>query len=131
MNTNHRQCQARSRTGEPCSAYVAPGKTYCVWHDPDRAGEMHEARQRGGRNKSREARARKLLAKGLGTLGDVNDVLKLAMLDCQNGNLDPKIANAMANLAGRIKDLSIGAELEARIDELQRQTGDIAGRIGA
>jgi hypothetical protein len=65
------------------------------------------------------------------TLGDVNDVLKLALLDVQRGKLDPKIANAMANLAGKIKDLSVGAELEQRIDDLQRQTGDIAGRIGA
>lgn len=65
------------------------------------------------------------------SLGDVNDVLKLAMLDVQRGKLDPKIANAMANLAGKIKDLSIGEELEDRIDEAQRQTGEIAGRIGA
>lgn len=65
------------------------------------------------------------------SLGDVNDVLKLAILEVQRGKLDPKIANAMANLAGKIKELSIGVELEERIDEAQRQTGEIAGRIGA
>lgn len=65
------------------------------------------------------------------SLGDVNNVLKLALIDVQKGSLDPKVANAMANLAGKIKELSIGEELEGRITELQRVTGEIAGRIGA
>lgn len=125
------QCPGQNRDGSACSAVPLPGRAWCHWHDPDREALRTESRRQGGLNKSREARARKLLAKGMDSLGDVNDVLKLAMLEVQAGRLDPKIANAMANLAGRIKDLSVGAELEARIDELQRQTGDIAGRIGA
>jgi hypothetical protein len=108
-----------------------PGQRWCYWHDPDRAESRKAASAKGGHNRSREARARKLLAKGFDTLGDVNDVLKLALLDVQAGKLDPKIANAMANLAAKIKDLSVGEELEGRIDELQRQTGEISRKVGA
>lgn len=124
-------CQGINRDGSPCQARPFADRPFCPWHDPARQDELSQSRRRGGFNKSREVRAKKLLAKGMDSLGDVNDVLKLAMLEVQAGRLDPKVANAMANLAGRIKDLSVGAELEARIDELQRQTGDIAGRIGA
>lgn len=125
------QCPGFNRDGSPCSAVPLPGQQWCHWHDPEREELRAETRRAGGRNSSREARAKRLLRTGMDSLGDVNDVLKLALLDVQRGKLDPKIANAMANLAGKIKDLSVGAELEERIDELQRQTGDIAGRIGA
>lgn len=108
-----------------------PGQSWCHWHDPAREQIRKETRSLGGRNSSRQARAKRLLQNGLETLGDVNDVLKVAMLDVQRGKLDPEIARAMALLAGRIKDLTIGAELEERIDDVQRQTGEIAGRIGA
>lgn len=124
-------CPGFNRDGSACSANPLPGREWCHWHDPDREALRTETRRQGGFNRSREARAKKLLRLGMETLGDVNDVLKLALLDVQRGALDPKVANAMANLAGKIKDLSVGAELEDRIDELQRQTGDIAGRIGA
>jgi hypothetical protein len=125
------QCPGRNRDGSPCSAVPLAGQAWCHWHDPEREQLRAETRAEGGRNRSREARAKKLLATGMATLGDVNDVLKLALLETWKGKLDPKVANAMANLAGKIKDLSVGVELEERIDEAQRQTGEIAGRIGA
>lgn len=119
-----RQCPSLNRTGEPCTAQVADGKTFCVWHDPERREEAKLIRQSGGRNSSREARAKRLLRAGMESLGDVNDVMKIAMLDVQRGKLDPKIANAMANLAGKIKELSItteyGEEIVAQRDELAR-----------
>lgn len=108
-----------------------PGRSWCHWHDPEREEIRRVTRILGGKNSSREARAKRLLRTGLETLGDVNDVLKVALLDVQRGKLDPRVALAMAALAGRIKDLSIGVELEERIEDAQRQTGEIAGRIGA
>lgn len=125
------QCPGFNRDGSPCSAIPLPGRQWCHWHDPERVDLRKQASAKGGRNSSREARAKRLIARGFDTLGDVNDVLKIALLDVQRGKLDPKVALAMAALAGRIKDLSVGAELEERIAELQRQTGEIAGRIGA
>lgn len=125
------QCPGFNKDGSPCSAVPLPGQSWCHWHHPEREQIRRETRAQGGRNSSRQARAKKLLQNGLESLGDVNDVLKVAMLDVQRGKLDPEIARAMALLAGRIKDLTIGAELEERIDDVQRQTGEIAGRIGA
>jgi hypothetical protein len=125
------QCPGHNRDGSSCSAVPLPGQAWCHWHDPAREQIRAESRKRGGQNRSREARAKRILSHGIETLGDVNDVLKLALLQVQGGKLDPKIANAMANLAGKIKDLSVGVELEERLDEVQRQTGEIAGRIGA
>jgi hypothetical protein len=46
------------------------------------------------------------------------------------GKLDPKVANAAANLAGKIKDLEVGVELEAQLAELQRRMVELSERAG-
>lgn len=124
------RCGSTNQAGEPCSAQPLPGRDWCIWHDPDRAADRDEARRRGGRNSSREARARKLLAKGLEDLGDLQDLLMLCILDVLAGRLEPKQAHAVANLAGRIKDLAIGVELEAQVAEQTRQIVALRDRVG-
>jgi hypothetical protein len=68
---------------------------------------------------------------GMNSLGNVNDLLKLAIFDLANGRLDPKVANALANLAGTIKDYSITTEygevIESQRDELARLRRERSG----
>src|SRR4051812_28996008 len=108
----HKPCTGRNKDGSPCSARAQAGATVCRWHDPSRAAELAESRRKGGQGSSNAARARKLLSARMTSLGDVNDVLKLALWETWKGRLDPRIATAMAALAGRIADLSVGADLE-------------------
>ena len=57
-----RRCAAKTVSGSPCSATPVRPSGYCYWHDPDLAAERDEARRRGGRARSNQARARKQLA---------------------------------------------------------------------
>jgi hypothetical protein len=123
-------CLGKNQSGEPCSAQPVRPSGYCYWHDPAVADDRHANNRRGGENRSREARARKLLAKGLQDLGDLQTVLMVALIDTLGGKLDPKVANAVANLAGKIKDLEVGVELEAQMAELQRRMVDLSERAG-
>jgi hypothetical protein len=90
-------------------------------HDPTKVVQLAAYRAKGGHNRASGARARKLLAAGMTSLGDVNEVLKLALLDVWKGRLEPKIANAMATLAGRIVELSVGVDLEAQVTQQNRR----------
>lgn len=130
MVVGERGCQGTNRDGSPCSAAAVTGRDYCVWHDPERQQDRDSYRRRGGQNRSREARAKKLLTKGLQDLGDVRDVLLMALLKVESGDLDPKVANAMANLAGKIRDLTVGVELEEQIAEQQRRMNELSERVG-
>jgi hypothetical protein len=125
------QCRGISRDGSPCSARPLPEREWCHWHDPDREEIRRESRQRGGYNRSAEARAKKVVMTGMNSLGNVNDLLKLAIFDLANGRLDPKVANALANLAGTIKDYSITTEygevIESQRDELARLRRERSG----
>jgi hypothetical protein len=48
-------CPAITRSGNACKGVVRPGDTYCVAHDPARAGERKRSASKAGRSKqSRE-----------------------------------------------------------------------------
>lgn len=117
------RCASANKDGSPCSAKPLPERDWCHWHDPDREEIRRESRRRGGFNSSAEARARKALRQ-LPALGNVNDLLKIALMDVYAGTIDPKVANAMGNLAARIESLSItteyGEEIATERDELAR-----------
>lgn len=124
-------CKGINRDGTPCQARPFADQAYCPWHDPNRQEALTESRRLGGHNKSREARAKKLLAAGMQDLGDVRDVLMLAILECRGGKIDPKMLTAIATAARASMALTVGVELEEQIAEAQRAAGDLAGRIGA
>lgn len=119
MGDDPRRCPAITRGGKPCKTVPEKDHVYCIWHDPERQQEAAQKRALGGYNSARDARARKLLAKGIESLGDLQDVLTVALLEVYAGKLDPRIANAMATLSGRIRDLTLSGEYETQITEIR------------
>lgn len=131
VSRGSQQCQGKNKDGKPCSAQCLPGESWCHWHMPGRDAIRLESRQRGGYNRSREARAKKLLNRGLDQIGDIDDELRLAFIDVRTGKLDPKIAIAMASLARVIKDVAVAAQYEKQLEDLRATVAQLRSNVRA
>ncbi len=117
------QCLGTNRTGEPCSAHVDDGQTWCRWHDPARAEERTEWSRKGGQARSNRARARKQLAEQLMTIDDLDALLCSALVKVAGGRIEPGVGSAMATIAKTITGIRTAGELERRLEELERAAG--------
>lgn len=115
----HGKCKATSRDGSPCSAQARSGSHYCLWHDPELAGQRSVWRSKGGAHRSNAARARKQLSGDLRDLVGVKAALLRAMERVEQGELEPGPAQAMAGLARAIVTVSSAADFEDRIAILE------------
>jgi hypothetical protein len=114
------RCPAVRRDGTPCSA-MAGSSGFCVGHD---AGAQ-EARRKGGQSTSRAARAQRLLP---ARLRPVADRLEQALRQVHDGELDPRLATAMASLAGALVRVLTSGEMEERLRALEAQVKGNASR---
>ncbi|MDP9473636.1 MAG: hypothetical protein M3Q71_23750 [Chloroflexota bacterium] len=113
------RCIGTNKDGGPCSAAPAPGRSYCLWHDPERAQERAGWRQQGGKSRSNKARARKQLPAESLTLPEVQALLSVALKSVLAGRIEPGVANASASVARAIAALVQVGEMEARISALE------------
>ena len=107
------RCPAVRRDGTPCTAN-AGSSGYCLGHSP----EAQEARRKGGQATSRAARAQRLLP---ARLRPVADRLEQALKQVHDGELDPRLATAMASLAGALVRVLTSGEMEERLRALEAQ----------
>ena len=110
-------CQGTRKDGSPCTATTLGPTGFCFAHDPEKVAERAEARAKGGRNRSSLARLSRIVP---ARLGGVYDRLERAMGEVHGGQLDPRRANALANLARAAAVLSAG-EVEQRVRELEEK----------
>jgi hypothetical protein len=105
----------------PCRGRALPGGEFCFAHAPELAARRVEARERGGRNRSRMARARAAMP---ADLSGVLQRLHAALDRLDAGQLEPRIASAMASLAGAIvRTWEVGV-LEARLVRMEELLGE-------
>ncbi len=109
-------CRATRRDGQRCGSAVVLASGFCNMHDPDRRAAMAAARAKGGRGKATARRVDKLVP---ATLKPVIGTLLGALDEVHDGTLDPKVANAMAALAGAVGRLYQTGVLEERIAALE------------
>ncbi len=109
-------CRATRRDGQGCRSTIVLPSGFCSMHDPARQGEVRAARARGGRGKATARRLDKLVP---ATLKPVIGTLLAALDEVHAGDLDPKVANAMAALAGAVGRLYQTGVLEERIAALE------------
>ena len=117
---NTERCPAVRRDGTPCSA-MAGSSGFCVGHNPG----AQEARRKGGQSTSRAARAQRLLP---ARLRPVADRLEQALRQGHDGELDPRLATAMASLAGALVRVLTSGEMEERLRALEAQVKGNASR---
>jgi len=89
---------------------------YCPRHDPARRTEAHAASVKGGQGKGRIARAGRLIPS---TLKPVLSLLLDAMEQTHRGELDPRVAGAVAALAGAIVRTFQAGAVEERLAALE------------
>jgi hypothetical protein len=112
------RCEATRKDGSCCPA-PATATGFCCFHDPSSA----EARIRGGRNSHRPAATLGPDAPDLplSTAEDVVGLLGATINQVRRGELDPKVGNCVAVLAGTLLKALEGGELARLLDELRRR----------
>ena len=108
-------CPASRRDGQPCQG-AANKSGFCMAHDPALAERRREAARLGGKGKARAARLGKLVPPRLMA---VYDTLELALGQVYRGEIDPRVATAMASLAGAMVKVLTSGELEQRVRLLE------------
>lgn len=111
----HERCAALKSSGVQCTA-KAVSNGLCIGHLPGAT----EARKRGGKATSREARADRLLPT---RLKPIAELLEVAFREVHAGTLDPKVGSAMAALSGALVRVIVSGELEERLRRLEEGSG--------
>jgi hypothetical protein len=117
-------CPATRRDGQPCRG-IANSSGFCMAHDPTLADKRREAARLGGKGKARIARLGKLMPP---RLVSVYDHLEEALGQVHKGELDPRVATAMAALAGAMVRVLTSGELEERVRRLEERQPSNNGR---
>jgi len=110
---NNVRCQALRSDGQPCRAN-ATLNSRCVGHQPG----VQDARRRGGAATSRAARANRLLP---ARLRPVAVLLEQALVETHDGKLSPRVASAMAAVAGALVRVVTSGEMEERVRSLEER----------
>ena len=105
------RCSATRKDGSPCTA-AAGEDGHCVGH---RHGAQ-EARRKGGQASARVARLHSLVPPRLRA---VYSTLEEALREVHAGEIDPRVAAAMASLAGAMVRVLTAGELEERVRRLE------------
>ena len=111
--SDRQRCVATRKDGQPCTASAGPDGR-CVGH---RRGAQ-DARRKGGRNSARAARLDRLVPP---RLLSVYDALEEALGEVHDGALDPRVATAMASLAGAMVRVLTAGEVEERLRRLENE----------
>jgi len=104
---------------------LKPDASVCFAHDATLQAQRAEARVRGGRGKGHAVRAAKVLP---ATLRPVLSLLLDALDQTHRGELDSKVAGALAALAGAVCRVYSVATVEQQIVDLQEQIARLSRR---
>jgi Family of unknown function (DUF5763) len=112
-----KRCNATRRDGQPCTAAAQPSG-FCFFHDPALAEARVRGRHVGGTNRSNIARFQQKAPK---EMRDVLDQLLQALEETYGGQLEPRVATAMATLCGAIVRVYELGELAVRVQALEER----------
>jgi hypothetical protein len=120
-NRNHSVCQKTKVDGSQCEASALTGSRFCYFHDPSKAHERQVAQQAGGIARSRRAAVLPLETPDwqVRKMSDVVELLGETLNQVRRGQLDPKVANSVAYIAGILLKALERGPLEERIASLE------------
>ena len=115
-----RACKFRKEDGEPCRAPPLQDGDFCLWHSPEHADEVAEARRLGGLRRRRErAVSGAYDFQGLGDVIQIRRLLEIAALDTLSLENSVARSRSLAYLAQvALKALEI-REFEDRLQALE------------
>jgi len=131
-------CQQIKGDGSQCEASVITGSMFCYFHDPAKAQERQVAQRAGGIARSRQAAVlpRETPDRPVRKICEVVEIMEETINQVRRGEIDPKVANSVAYIAGiLLKALERGpleeriASLEAILKTPRSQVGHFLGPV--
>jgi len=116
------KCFAIARRGSRCNAPALRDSTFCWLHDPNAAGARRAASVKGGKARSNQERARKLLPPTL-TADELGGHMSKLLIDVIEGRVATKIGTAAATITRALLEVRTTSDLEQRIAELEQRAG--------
>ena len=113
-----RTCRAKTESGDPCRAAPMRDSSFCIFHDPDHAEVVQQARSAGGQRRKREATlATAYDFQGLTSIPEIRRVIEVAVFD----------AFGLENTISRVRALGYLAQVATTLLE----KGEIEERLAA
>jgi hypothetical protein len=119
-----RACSAPRDDGQPCGAPPLREGRFCLWHDPDHAQEVAEARRLGGLRRRREAAVSGAYDfDGLASVEQIRRLVEVAVVDTLGLENSISRARTLAYLAQTASKLLEVGEIEERLKMLEDALG--------
>lgn len=114
-------CSAIATGGQQCGAAPLRDSAFCLWHDPEHAELVAEARKVGGGRKRKEATiAVAYDFEGLASVGQIRRLVEVAVIDALSLENSVARARALAYLAHTAGKLLEAGDLEERLERIER-----------
>ncbi len=114
-------CSAITTGGQQCGAAPLRESAFCLWHDPEHADVVAEARKVGGGRKRKEATiAVAYDFEGLGSVTQIRRLVEVAAIDALSLENTVGRARALAYLAHTAAKLLEAGELEQRLERIEQ-----------
>jgi hypothetical protein len=124
MVVSLRTCKGRNDKGDACRAAPLRESDYCVFHDPEHAEAMQEARRLGGLRRRREGTVGAAYDfEGLSTIGDIRRLVEVAAFDTLGQENSIARSRALAYLAQVAAMLLEKGELTDRLEAVEGAIG--------
>ncbi len=115
-----RTCEANNDRGEPCKAAPLREGAFCVFHDPEHAEVVQEARRAGGQRRKREATlATAYDFEGLTSIQEIRRLIEVAAYDALGLDNTINRVRALGYLAQVAVTLLEKGEIEERLTEVE------------
>ena len=119
-----RTCKARNEKGEACRAAPLRESDFCVFHDPEYAETVQEARRVGGQRRKREVTlATAYDFEGLTSVPDIRRLVEVAAFDALGLDNNISRVRALGYLAQVAVTLLEKGELEERVAAVEAALG--------
>ena len=120
-------CKATNKNGEPCRAMAMSDSDYCYRHNPNISDEEKlQASATGGAKLTKQRIERQVATaqdNDIRSLNGIVDLIDNNIRDVRQGNVDPRISNAIVqNLNVLLKVYELGIQ-DARIRKLEEKAG--------
>ncbi len=119
-----RTCQARTDKGDSCRAAPLHESDFCVFHDPEHADVVQEARRAGGQRRKREVTlATAYDFEGLSSVPQIRRLVEVAAFDALGLENDIGRVRALGYLAQVAVTLLAKGEMEERLAAVEAALG--------
>ena len=117
-------CKAHNARGEACRGTVMRESDFCVFHDPEHAEVVQEARRAGGQRRRREATlATAYDFQGLTSVQEIRRLVEVAAFDALGLDNNINRVRALGYLAQVAATLLEKGELEQRLTDIEASLG--------